>query len=166
MASGTRRTSNHWSTTLCWEICPPPSPSTHTINFASVRQPSCLHNTLAWGRTCVLRTKLSVEPASLKCKEKLNLHHEGIWAMEVSLHAFLTSALDGGEWSASRHYRFTPGGTAPEPAWTLWSREKSLAPTGNRTPTVPSLYRLRYPCDVRVVGRGNCEPFSWQNGLT
>jgi hypothetical protein len=27
---------------------------------------------------------------------------------EVWLHAFLTSALDGGEWSASRPYRFTP----------------------------------------------------------
>jgi hypothetical protein len=29
--------------------------------------------------------------------------------MEVYLHHFLTSALDGGEWSASRPGRFTPG---------------------------------------------------------
>jgi len=28
--------------------------------------------------------------------------------MEVQLHAFLTSALDGGEWSASRAGYFTP----------------------------------------------------------
>jgi hypothetical protein len=29
---------------------------------------------------------------------------------------------------------------------TLWRREKSLAPAGNRTPAVqPSLYRLSYP---------------------
>jgi hypothetical protein len=29
--------------------------------------------------------------------------------MEIQFHAFLTSALDGGEWSASRFGRFTPG---------------------------------------------------------
>jgi hypothetical protein len=29
--------------------------------------------------------------------------------VEVQLHAFLTSALDGGEWSASRFSRFSPG---------------------------------------------------------
>jgi hypothetical protein len=29
--------------------------------------------------------------------------------MEVEPHAFLTSALDGGKWSASRPGRFTPG---------------------------------------------------------
>jgi len=28
--------------------------------------------------------------------------------VEVKLHAFLTSALDGGDWSASRPSRFTP----------------------------------------------------------
>jgi hypothetical protein len=28
--------------------------------------------------------------------------------MEVQLHTFLSSALDGGEWSASRPGRFTP----------------------------------------------------------
>jgi hypothetical protein len=31
------------------------------------------------------------------------------WGVEVWLRAFLTSALDGGEWSASRPGRFTPG---------------------------------------------------------
>jgi hypothetical protein len=30
------------------------------------------------------------------------------WGVEVHFHAFLTSALDGGEWSASRADRFTP----------------------------------------------------------
>jgi hypothetical protein len=30
------------------------------------------------------------------------------WGMEVSLHAFLTLALDGSEWSASRSGPFTP----------------------------------------------------------
>jgi hypothetical protein len=30
------------------------------------------------------------------------------WGVEVELHAFLTSALDGGEWSASRPAALTP----------------------------------------------------------
>jgi hypothetical protein len=33
--------------------------------------------------------------------------------VEVQLHVFLTSTLDGGEWSASRPGRFTPGVRAP-----------------------------------------------------
>jgi hypothetical protein len=33
--------------------------------------------------------------------------------VEVYLHAFLSSALDGGEWSASRPGRFTPRERAP-----------------------------------------------------
>jgi hypothetical protein len=49
-----------------------------------------------------------------KVKVKLSLrltkHHamKAYWGAEVWLHAFLTSALDGGEWSASRPVRFTP----------------------------------------------------------
>jgi hypothetical protein len=45
---------------------------------------------------------------------------------------FLTSALDGGEWSDLLSDCFTaservpPIGWAPEPAWTLWNRKKSL----------------------------------------
>jgi len=30
------------------------------------------------------------------------------WGVEVYLHAFVTSTLDGGEWSASRAGRLTP----------------------------------------------------------
>jgi len=51
--------------------------------------------------------------------------------VEIYFHAFLTSALDGDEWSGSRSGRFTPGekvsGTrfigdweGPEPVWTRW----------------------------------------------
>jgi hypothetical protein len=35
--------------------------------------------------------------------------------MEVQPHTFLISALDGGEWSASRPGRLTPGGRNPPP---------------------------------------------------
>jgi hypothetical protein len=69
---------------------------------------------------------------------------------------FLTSALDGGEWSTSRSGCFAPGERTavtigweicwlPEPVWTvwtLWGREKSLTPAGNRTPVVhPAIRR-------------------------
>jgi hypothetical protein len=53
------------------------------------------------------------------------------WGVEVKLHAFLTSVLDGGELSASRPCRFTPreralgthwigGWVGSEPVWTRW----------------------------------------------
>jgi hypothetical protein len=55
--------------------------------------------------------------------------------VDVQIHIFFTSALVGGEWSASRPGTFTPGKEPPgpigkevgwiaEPVWT-WSREKS-----------------------------------------
>jgi hypothetical protein len=34
--------------------------------------------------------------------------------VDVYIHIFLTSALAGGEWSASRPSRFTPGEKAPD----------------------------------------------------
>jgi hypothetical protein len=40
------------------------------------------------------------------------------WGVEVQLHSFLTSALDGGEWSPSRLGRFTPRERAPGTHWT------------------------------------------------
>jgi hypothetical protein len=35
------------------------------------------------------------------------------WGVDVYIHIFLTSALTGGEWSASRPGRFTAGDKAP-----------------------------------------------------
>jgi hypothetical protein len=38
--------------------------------------------------------------------------------VDVQIHIFLNSALAGGEWSASRPGRFTPGERAPGTHWT------------------------------------------------
>jgi hypothetical protein len=74
----------------------------------------------------------------------------------------LTSALDGGEWWASRPGCFTPGERAPDshwersreaewalnPVWTLWDKEKSLAPAVNRTPAVQPIARRYTDCAI------------------
>jgi hypothetical protein len=75
------------------------------------------------------------------------------------MHIFLTSALEGGEWSASRPSALLPGKgplvpTGQEVGWTAepvcFDLEKILDPTGTRTPTPgrsarsQSLYRQRY----------------------
>jgi hypothetical protein len=85
--------------------------------------------------------------------------------MDVWIHVFLTSALVGGEWSASRPGRFTPGKEPPVPIWigdwvgpstglddvekrkflTLLGLE--LRPLG-RPVSSQSLYRLRYPSSL------------------
>jgi hypothetical protein len=60
-----------------------------------------------------------------------------------SSYSFTTSALDGGEWSASRPGRALPpvaigqeAGWVPEPVWTQRIEEKFFAPAGDRTPVV------------------------------
>jgi len=47
------------------------------------------------------------------CKIKGKSKGRRIGGVEVYLHAFLTLALDGGEWSTSRNDRVTPGVRAP-----------------------------------------------------
>jgi hypothetical protein len=47
--------------------------------------------------------------------------HRGV---DVKIHIFFTFALVGGEWSASRPYRFTPGEEPPVPRAGLDDMEK------------------------------------------
>jgi hypothetical protein len=73
--------------------------------------------------------------------------------MRYSSDSFLTSALDRGEWSASRPGRALPPGKGPpvpivqeagwatEPVWTQRLEEKSSASVGDRTPVVRSVVR-------------------------
>jgi hypothetical protein len=70
-----------------------------------------------------------------------------------SSYSFLTSALEGGERSASRPGRALPpgkeppvptveeAGWAPEPVWTQRLEEKYSASVGDRTPVVQSVVR-------------------------
>jgi hypothetical protein len=68
--------------------------------------------------------------------------------VDVYIHTFLTSVLDGGEWSASRPGRYTPGESpgcpldkrlgGPQSRTGRRGVEKILDPTGTRTPTPPS----------------------------
>jgi hypothetical protein len=81
--------------------------------------------------------------------------------MDVKIHAFLISVLAGGEWSASRLGRFTPGERALGNHWVDWmvprtglddvERRKTLSlsepelrPLGHPVCS-HSLYPLRYP---------------------
>jgi hypothetical protein len=80
--------------------------------------------------------------------------YEGAWGeRRYSSYSYLTSALDGGEWSASRPgCALPPGkgppvptgqeaGWVPKPVWTQRLEEKSSASVGDRTPVVQSVVR-------------------------
>jgi hypothetical protein len=102
-----------------------------------------------------------------KRKVKLSLYlinqesrHRHVWGSGGIAPLFLNSELDGSEWSVSRPCRFTPGkrvpGThwtggwvAPEPVWTLCSRDKSVTTAGNRSP--PSQPVVRPYTDWAVI---------------
>jgi hypothetical protein len=65
-----------------------------------------------------------------------------------SSYSLLTSALDGGEWSASHPGRALPpvpivqeNGWTPEPVWTQRIEEKFLASAGDRTSIARSYSR-------------------------
>jgi hypothetical protein len=65
------------------------------------------------------------------------------WGVEVELHAFLTSALDGGDWSASRPGHFTRRERTSGTHWieaglVAGVKRKFPALTGIRTPDHPT----------------------------
>jgi hypothetical protein len=96
--------------------------------------------------------------SSSRCSKKGKLSRYTPWRhmggeRRYSSCSYLTSALDGGEWSALRPDRSLPpgkgppvsigyeAGWAPEPVWTQVLEEKSSAPVGDRTPIVQPVVR-------------------------
>jgi hypothetical protein len=78
------------------------------------------------------------------------------WGSEDINLPFLTSALDGGEWSASRHGRYNPRERAsryllyrrlagPQSRSGRYGEEKNLVPAGIETPAVKSVAQLSCP---------------------
>jgi hypothetical protein len=96
------------------------------------------------------------------CLINLILCYEDVWGSGGRTPSFLTSALDGGEWSASRPCCFTPGEKAPGTDWIggwvdtragLNAVEKSL-PSQESKPShpahSPSLYPLSYLYSIPI----------------
>jgi hypothetical protein len=88
--------------------------------------------------------------------------------VDVKIHIFWTSALIGGEWSASRLGHFTPGERAPDTHWIGgWvdpraglddmEKRKFLTLPGlelrphRRPARSQSIYRLRYPSSLIII---------------
>jgi hypothetical protein len=77
----------------------------------------------------VMLVKLKVKVKLSLCLTK-NHTMKTYWGVEVELHAFLTSALDGDEWSTSRPGRFTPRERAPRTHWIgCWVGPRSVLDT-------------------------------------
>jgi hypothetical protein len=89
-----------------------------------------------------------------------------------SSYSFLTSALDGGDWSASRPGRDLPPGKgppvptgeetgwAPEPVWTQGLEKKSSASAGDRTPIVHPVVRHYTDWATAAPGGSSIKPIN------
>jgi hypothetical protein len=99
----------------------------------------------AWAYTARQVNLLSMAEVKVKLSLCSTKHHamKTYWGVEVH-HALLTSALGGGEWSASRPSRFAPGERASGTHWIggcvgpraglhAVEKKKFPAPAGNRT---------------------------------
>jgi hypothetical protein len=97
----------------------------------------------------------NAEGSSMSVKQNAPItRYGGAWGeRRYSSYSFLTSAPEGGEWSASRSSRPLPpgkeppvptvqeAGWAPEPVWTQMLEGKSSTSVGDRTPAVQSIVR-------------------------
>jgi hypothetical protein len=108
---------------------------------------------LRWARCLIGKGKSKVDPMLF-----LTEHHatKVFCGMEVYLHSFLTSALDGGEWLTSRPGRFTPTERtlAPEPIWTGGGgEEKNSQPFPDSNPPIIHPEAQRYTTELSRLGK-------------
>jgi hypothetical protein len=128
--------------------------------FRSVSPFFCHPNCWTSSHFCTLLLKVKVKLSLFLTKDSAMKKN---WGVEVKLHAFLTSALGGVEWSVSRPDSFTPRERAPGTHWIggwVGSRtvleavvkRKIASPHRESNPILepdrparsPALYRLSY----------------------
>jgi hypothetical protein len=124
-------------------------------SYGSGKRPdagSCEHrNELDWAQGYLTFALPDVDSL---LKSKAATRHGGVWGeRRYSSYSFLTSALDGSEWSASRPSRALPpgigppvpigqeAGWAPEPVWVQRLEEKSSASVRDQTLVIQSVVR-------------------------
>jgi hypothetical protein len=117
------------------------------INSRLNSSSSCYHSaqSICGPISCLVKVRLSL------CLIEEAPRHEVIWGSGGRAPPFLNSALDGSEWSASRSCRFPPGERTLCRYWIKgWVGlkaglnsvgQKSLTPSGTRTPAVQSVTR-------------------------
>jgi hypothetical protein len=97
--------------------------------------------------TLILKVKLKVKFFLCLTKHRAKKTY---WRVEVQLHASLTSALNGGEWSASRPGRFIPSERARGTQWIGgWVGSRAFLDAVVRR-KIPSLRRESNPRDPIV----------------
>jgi hypothetical protein len=120
---------------------------------------------------CFLLFKFSKPKSAItmvKAKVKLSLclikHHavKMYWGVEGHLHTFLASALDGGEWSASRPGRLTPRERAPGTHWIgdwvspravldMVMKRKIPSPRRESNPRTPIVLFVAQRCTIKCI---------------
>jgi hypothetical protein len=110
----------------------------------------CLKDQIHNGNYTITTSCSNVILQQAKVKQSRYTPWRRLGGEEYSSWSFTTSALDRGEWSASRPGRALPpgkgppvpieqeAGWAPEPGWTLRIEENAFAPAGDRTPIARS----------------------------
>jgi hypothetical protein len=103
---------------LCAKTCQGKKPRDIYTYISFSKQ--ILHREVSYFTTGKLNLSLCLTKYHVWTRKRRFVKHHNIntyTGVKLQLHAFLTSALDGGEWSAARPGRFTPGVRAPGTYW-------------------------------------------------